>query len=81
MVAQSDSVSNKAKLLSYIDIGIASKYYTLSYLNRSDRKKALHYCRQSLRYKVTIFNLFLFVKLLVSSKSGNAFLHRALNLW
>ena len=81
LVAQSDSVSKKAKQISYIDTGIASKYYTLSYLNRYDRKKALHYCRQSLRYKVSIFNLFLFIKLLFSSKSGNVFLHRALNFW
>ncbi|WP_068618337.1 glycosyltransferase family 2 protein [Paenibacillus tuaregi] len=81
LVAQSDSIRKKAKQLSYIDIGIASKYYTLSYLNRHDRKKALHYCRQSLRHKVTIFNLVLFVKLVFSSKSGNVFLHKALNLW
>ncbi|GAB6989810.1 glycosyltransferase family 2 protein [Paenibacillus pini] len=81
LVAQSDSIRKKAKQLYYIDIGIASKYYTLSYLNRYDRKKALHYCRKSLRHKATIFNLFLFVKLLFSSKSGNIFLRKALNLW
>lgn len=81
LVAQSDSISNKRKQLYYIDIGISSKHYTLSYLNRHDRKKALQYCRQSIRAKVTIFNLFLFVKLLCSSKSGNVFLHKALNLW
>ncbi|GGG69751.1 glycosyltransferase family 2 protein [Paenibacillus radicis (ex Gao et al. 2016)] len=81
LAAQSDSISNKAKQLSYIDIGIASKYYTLSYLNRCDRKLALRYCRQSLRYKISIFNLILFVKLLVSSKSGSVFLQKALNLW
>ncbi|MPY20323.1 glycosyltransferase family 2 protein [Paenibacillus glucanolyticus] len=81
LVSQSDSVSKKAKQLYYIDIGIASKYYTLSYLNRHDRKKALHYCRQSIRCKVTIFNMFLYVKLLFSSKNGSAFLRRALNLW
>lgn len=81
LVAQSDSISNKAKQLSYIDIGIAGKYYTLSYLNRYDRKKALRYCRQSLRYKISVFNLFLLVKLLVSSKSGSVFLQKALNLW
>ncbi|SEG59266.1 glycosyltransferase family 2 protein [Paenibacillus sp. UNC499MF] len=81
LVAQSESVRNKAKQLSYIDIGIASKYYTLSYLNRYDRKKALHYCRQSLRHKVSVFNLFLLIKLLFASKSGNAFLQKALNIW
>lgn len=81
LVVQSDSVSKKAKQLYYIDMGIASKYFTLSYLNRNDRKTALLYCRQSLRHKVTIFNLFLLVKLLCSSKSGNVFLRKALNLW
>lgn len=81
LVADSDSVIKKAEHLSTIDMGIASKYYTLSYLNRHDREKALHYCRESLRYKVTIFNLFLIVKLLFSSKSGNVLLHKGLNLW
>ncbi|WP_042161230.1 glycosyltransferase family 2 protein [Paenibacillus gorillae] len=81
LAAQSDFIRNKAKQLSNIDIGIASKYYTLSYLNRYDRKTALRYCRQSLRYKVSIFNLLLFVKLLVSSKSGSVFLQKALDLW
>ncbi|RJE90838.1 glycosyltransferase family 2 protein [Paenibacillus sp. 1011MAR3C5] len=81
LVVQSDSISHKAKQLTYIDIGIASKYYTLSYLNRHDRKKALQYCRQSIRSKVTIFNLLLYGKLLISNRKGSVFLRKALNLW
>ncbi|MBP2000053.1 glycosyltransferase involved in cell wall biosynthesis [Paenibacillus shirakamiensis] len=81
MVIQSSSISKKSKQLSYIDMGISSKYFTLSYLNRYDRNTALYYCRQSLRYKITIFNLFLYVKLLSFSKKGHVFLHHALNLW
>ncbi|WP_243643896.1 glycosyltransferase family 2 protein [Paenibacillus pinisoli] len=81
LVAQSDSISHKSRQLSYIDIGIASKYYTLGYLNRHDRKLALQYCRQSIQSKVTIFNLLLYVKLLLSSRKGSAFLQKALNLW
>ncbi|REK77828.1 glycosyltransferase family 2 protein [Paenibacillus paeoniae] len=81
LIVQSDSISHKSKQLLYMDIGIASKYYTLGYLNRHDRKKALQYCRQSIRSKVTIFNLLLYVKLLFSSRKGSAFLQKALNLW
>lgn len=81
LVVQSDSVSKKAKKLYYIDMGISSKYYTLSYLNRHDRKKALQHCRQSIRSKISIFNLLLFCKLLLSNKKGNVFLRKALNLW
>ncbi|OAB46181.1 glycosyltransferase family 2 protein [Paenibacillus glacialis] len=80
-VENADNLKGKRRSLRNIDIGIASKYFTLSYINRLDRERALRYCCSSLKSKVTIFNLFLWLRLVLSIKGGSSFLKLALNLW
>ncbi|AJS59929.1 glycosyltransferase family 2 protein [Paenibacillus sp. IHBB 10380] len=80
-VEHANNLKSKRRCLQNIDIGIASKYFTLSYINRLDRGKALSYCRSSLKSKVTIFNFLLWLRLFLSIKGGSGFLKKALNLW
>ncbi|MBH5319886.1 glycosyltransferase family 2 protein [Paenibacillus sp. GSMTC-2017] len=80
-VIEDKQLTNKKACIQNIKIGIAKKYYTLSYINRYDREKAIRYCRQSLKYKVSIFNLTLLLRLFLSIKSGSGFLKKAVDLW
>lgn len=81
MAEKSEQLRNKKKIIRNINRGIAGKYYTLSYLYRFDREKALGYCRKSMRSKMTIFNLLLMVRLKLSMKGSNFILRRAVDLW
>ncbi|GKU76373.1 hypothetical protein L3i20_v207700 [Paenibacillus sp. L3-i20] len=80
-VIKDKQLKNKKICLLNINIGIAKKYYTLSYLHRYNREKAIRYCRLSLKYKVSIFNLMLLARLFLSIKGGSGFLKKAVDLW
>ncbi|MFD0589012.1 glycosyltransferase family 2 protein [Paenibacillus sp. GCM10027627] len=81
LVEQSERFAGKERCIRNINMGISCKYFTLSYLHRLDREKAIHYCRLSLQNKVTLFNLLLMMRLMLSIKGGNGLLRKGIDLW
>ncbi|WP_068536027.1 glycosyltransferase family 2 protein [Paenibacillus glacialis] len=80
-VEESDHVRDKKNCILNINSGIGTKYYTLSYLNRRDKKVALQYCRLSHRIKPTMFNRLLLCHLYVSIPIRKEFMKKGLDLY
>ncbi|MCR2807125.1 glycosyltransferase family 2 protein [Paenibacillus soyae] len=81
LAEKSAQLRNRKKWIRKINADIACKYYTLSYLYRFDREKALGYCRKSIRSRMTLFNLLLMARLKLSMKGSSFILKRAVDLW
>ncbi|QGG57579.1 glycosyltransferase family 2 protein [Paenibacillus sp. FSL W8-1187] len=82
-VERSDAIGESARrrCLRGIDYGIAGKYFTMAYLAKRDRAKALTYCRRSLAAKPHLYALLLAARLLTGRSGGSRMLRRALDLW
>ncbi|MBH5319724.1 glycosyltransferase family 2 protein [Paenibacillus sp. GSMTC-2017] len=81
MIKNNRILKNKRKLQLISRYALARQYYTLSYINKHDRLKALKYCLQSMRHNVNAFNLLLILHILFPRKETSPFLKKPLNLW
>ncbi|REK71818.1 glycosyltransferase family 2 protein [Paenibacillus paeoniae] len=81
LVKRSPQLDNQKKLHLYTNYNLARQYYTLSYINKPNKRKALRYCFLSMRHNVNLFNILLMFHILFIRGKGNNFLKRPLNLW
>ncbi|MFF2890347.1 glycosyltransferase family 2 protein [Paenibacillus sp. NPDC057967] len=81
LVKRSPMLTNKKHLHLHIRYMLARQYYTLSYINKLNKRKALRYCFLSMRYNVNAFNLLLLLHILFPGSKSSDFLRRPLNLW
>ncbi|RJX37292.1 glycosyltransferase [Paenibacillus pinisoli] len=72
---------DRKRLLLLSSYTLARQYYTLSYIHRFEKRKALRYCLQSMKHNVNLFNLLLMCYILFSVKKSNNFLRRPIDLW
>ncbi|MBH5319721.1 glycosyltransferase family 2 protein [Paenibacillus sp. GSMTC-2017] len=73
--------SQRKKLLLLSDYALARQFYTLSYINRTEQKKALRYCWMSMKHNVNLFNILLMFYIVITKKKRNNFLKRPVDLW
>ncbi|GKU77528.1 glycosyltransferase family 2 protein [Paenibacillus sp. L3-i20] len=71
----------RKRLLLLSNYALARQFYTLSYINRDEQKKALRYCFMSMKHNVNVFNILLMIYILISKKKRNNFLKRPVDLW
>ncbi|MBH5319722.1 glycosyltransferase family 2 protein [Paenibacillus sp. GSMTC-2017] len=80
-VQNDTSLQNKKKLNLIASLMLARQYYTLSYISKPNKRKALHYCFMSLKHNINSYNVALLFHIIFTKKSGGEFLKRPLNLW
>ncbi|MBH5319723.1 glycosyltransferase family 2 protein [Paenibacillus sp. GSMTC-2017] len=71
----------KKRLLLLSNYTLARQYYSLSYINRMNKKKALRYCLKSMGHNINLFNILLVFHILLFSEKGSSFLKRPVDLW
>ncbi|REK71819.1 glycosyltransferase family 2 protein [Paenibacillus paeoniae] len=72
---------DRKRLLLLSSYTLARQYYTLSYIHRFEKRKAIRYCLQSMKHNVNSFNLLLLCYILFSVKRSNSFLRKPVDLW
>lgn len=72
---------DRKRLLLLSSYTLARQYYTLSYIHRFEKRKALRYCLQSMKHNVNLFNLLLMCHILFSVKRSSSFLRKPVDLW
>ncbi|MFD0590380.1 glycosyltransferase family 2 protein [Paenibacillus sp. GCM10027627] len=81
LVNKSSHLPNHKRMQLIARYTLARQYYTLSYINKWDKRKALKYCFQSMKHSVNAFNLLLVPYILFSGEKGSEFLKRPVNLY
>ncbi|RJX37293.1 glycosyltransferase family 2 protein [Paenibacillus pinisoli] len=81
LVRRSPHLGNRKRLEQEIKYMLARQYYTLSYIHKLNKRKAVRYCFLSMRYSFNAFNLLLLSHIVFGGSKRSDFLRKPLNLW